>query len=62
MNEENKPSPGRLLRSQFRVVADAVCRPGATKDSGATKKEANKDVDKESRPRYCTLGLSQNCT
>lgn len=48
MNEENKPSPGRLLRSQFRVVADAVCHPGATKDSDATKKEVNKGLEKSS--------------
>jgi hypothetical protein len=46
---QDPPPPGRLLlRSQFRVVADAVCRPGATKDSGATKKEENKELLKSS--------------
>lgn len=37
-----------MLRSQFRVVADSVCLPGATKDSGATNKEKNDNLQKSS--------------
>jgi hypothetical protein len=49
-DEQNKSPSSKLLCSQFRVVADSVCRPGATKDSGATNKEKNDNLQK-SYPR-----------
>lgn len=36
------------IRSQFRFAADNVCRPGATKDTGATNKEKNDNLQKSS--------------
>ena len=49
---QDTSSSGRLIRSQFRVVADSICRPCATgepvKQTGATKRESNNDSVKSS--------------